>query len=236
MRCKHCGNEVKSDYKFCPFCASRLIQDFEGHFEDLEPLVLSEDPAQWEILYEESPEAEQPSSAISQLKEYVSQPSQPQQEFKTEENPEPHLAKRPYQIYRPATQPLEKEPSVRQEYPDIPEAEPDVFTFTAPKSSDTPPQFQQKIKNIPQDMDDDRVSNAPYVSMKPETAPMPSHHQTGPKRPGPVFKALFILFIVLAALLTSVAVYWLASDGENAFQAMMNPTSSISEEGEFLDE
>ena len=64
MRCKHCGNEVKSDYKFCPFCASRLMQDFEGHFEDLEPLVLSEDPAQWEILYEESQETEQPSSAI----------------------------------------------------------------------------------------------------------------------------------------------------------------------------
>lgn len=234
MRCKHCGNEVKSDYKFCPFCASRLIQDFEGHFEDLEPLVLSEDPVQWEILYDESPEAEQPASAISPSKEYVSQPPQPQQELKTEKKPQP--AERPYQIYRPAGQPLEQAPPVPQESQNIPEPEPDLVTFTVPKSSDAFHQFQPNIKKTPHDMDDERVSNAPYVSMKPETAPMPPTYQAGPKRPGPVFKALFILFIVLAALLTSVAVYWLASGGGNAFQAMMGTASSMPQEGEFLDE
>lgn len=233
MRCKHCGNEVKSDYKFCPFCASRLIQDFEGHFEDLEPLVLSEDPAQWEILYDESPEAEQPSSAISQPQGYVSQSSQPGQEFKTGENPVPRPVTRPYQIYRPS-EPLAHDTPARKESQDM--QEPDLITFTAPQSSDTLPQFQQKIKKPPPDMDDEKVSNAPYVSMKPETAPMSSPPQAVRKRPGPVFKAFFILFIVLAAFLTSVAVYWLVSGDENSFQTMMNPTSSVSEEGEFLDE
>ena len=199
MRCKHCGNEVKSDYKFCPFCASRLMQDFEGHFEDLEPLVLSEDPAQWEILYEESQETEPPSSAIFGSQEY----SVPQQEFKTGENPASPPAKRPYQIYRPAGEPLNQVPPV-----------------------------QQKIKNSPLDMDDERVSNAPYVSMKPETTPMESPYPTGRKSPGPVFKAFFILFIVLAALLTSVAAYWLAFGNEDSLQT----SASISQEGESFDE
>lgn len=55
MRCKSCGNEVKSDYKFCPFCASRLTQDFQDHFEELEPPVLSLDPDQEDsaVLYGE---------------------------------------------------------------------------------------------------------------------------------------------------------------------------------------
>lgn len=37
MRCKNCGQNVKSDYKYCPFCAARLVQEFQEHYEELSP-------------------------------------------------------------------------------------------------------------------------------------------------------------------------------------------------------
>ena len=46
MRCKNCGREVKSDYKYCPYCATRLIQAFGDHYAELEPdYTLPDDPA-----------------------------------------------------------------------------------------------------------------------------------------------------------------------------------------------
>lgn len=37
MLCKSCGGNVKSDFKYCPFCGERIISDFHDQFEELPP-------------------------------------------------------------------------------------------------------------------------------------------------------------------------------------------------------
>ena len=31
MLCKKCGNNVKSDFKYCPYCGERIVSDFHDH-------------------------------------------------------------------------------------------------------------------------------------------------------------------------------------------------------------
>lgn len=67
MRCKSCGNEVKSDFKYCPFCSSRLMQDFNDHLGDLEPPVLSADPLRMDaeqVIYGEGREVSESAHAM----------------------------------------------------------------------------------------------------------------------------------------------------------------------------
>lgn len=45
MQCKNCGRDVKSDFKYCPYCANRLINDFEDHYGELNPPYVMPDLA-----------------------------------------------------------------------------------------------------------------------------------------------------------------------------------------------
>lgn len=40
MLCKKCGNNVKSDFKYCPYCGERIVSDFHDHYEELTPPFL----------------------------------------------------------------------------------------------------------------------------------------------------------------------------------------------------
>lgn len=44
MLCKKCGNNVKSDFKYCPYCGERIISDFHDHYEELAPPFLVREP------------------------------------------------------------------------------------------------------------------------------------------------------------------------------------------------
>ena len=37
MVCKHCKKPIKSDFKFCPYCGERTVNDFQDHYGELEP-------------------------------------------------------------------------------------------------------------------------------------------------------------------------------------------------------
>ena len=45
MLCKNCGNNVKSDFKYCPYCGERFLGDFQDHYGELTPpYVIDEQP------------------------------------------------------------------------------------------------------------------------------------------------------------------------------------------------
>lgn len=44
MLCKKCGNNVKSDFKYCPYCGERIVSDFHDHYEELTPPFLVREP------------------------------------------------------------------------------------------------------------------------------------------------------------------------------------------------
>lgn len=44
MLCKKCGNNVKSDFKYCPYCGERIVSDYHDHYEELTPPFLVREP------------------------------------------------------------------------------------------------------------------------------------------------------------------------------------------------
>lgn len=57
MVCKKCGNSIKSDFKYCPYCGERMISDFHDQFQDLTPpFVIHDIQEDEEALYGEPPE------------------------------------------------------------------------------------------------------------------------------------------------------------------------------------
>ncbi|MEM1483626.1 hypothetical protein V6615_01985 [Oscillospiraceae bacterium PP1C4] len=37
MLCKKCENNIKSDFKYCPYCGERIVNDFHDQFHNLTP-------------------------------------------------------------------------------------------------------------------------------------------------------------------------------------------------------
>lgn len=87
MVCKVCGNNIKSDYKYCPYCGERIINDFHDQFHGLTPPFIIQDIPQEE-------------DAAAQL--YVCAPEEAELDF----DPEPILyddlpEEAPYFVCRP---------------------------------------------------------------------------------------------------------------------------------------
>ncbi len=59
MQCRKCENNIKSDFKYCPYCGERIISDFHDHFEELTPPFVIRDAQETDEavrIYAASPE------------------------------------------------------------------------------------------------------------------------------------------------------------------------------------
>ena len=74
MVCKNCQNNVKSDFKYCPYCGARIISDFQDHYENLTPPP---------VLADEAEDAQDPAAAFYAAAQEESEP-----EFSPEDDPE----------------------------------------------------------------------------------------------------------------------------------------------------
>ncbi len=122
MLCKNCGNNVKSDFKYCPYCGERFLGDFQDHYGELAPpYVVDEPPDEKADIYVSESEEVEP--------DFVLPPSEPQAE------PE-----EPYFVYYPDAPSVLKGPVVP---PSTPRQEPsDVLP-------DPPPAWEQQPSAAP---------------------------------------------------------------------------------------
>lgn len=198
MQCKSCGKEVKSDFKYCPYCSQRLMQAFEDHYGELTPpLILDqeEDPAS--ILY--GNELSEEIYILPEDRDIKQEAPYTQQEIAAPVNQE-----QPYYIYHPEIPSDPSPEGYAPEEDDDPlfdglEAEPFIDPADPPESlleqwqdgeeedlqadlpyeeqendcismeeEELPPFEELEPDREPAVMDDGRVSSARYVSMKPE--------------------------------------------------------------------
>ncbi|MCI8650251.1 MAG: hypothetical protein HFG20_09060 [Anaerotruncus sp.] len=95
MVCRKCGSNVKTDFKFCPYCGERVVSDFHGQYEEMELDLDAHTPS------EPSAESYYAPRAGEQVPDF-SQPSQPltlhpEDEIKDEQEPLLYYSEQPQQ-------------------------------------------------------------------------------------------------------------------------------------------
>jgi len=136
MLCKNCGNNVKSDFKYCPYCGERFLGDFQDHYGELTPpYVIDEQPDENADVYVSESEEVEP--------DFVLPPPDP-----------PIELEEPYFVYYPDA-PIESEaPSA---WSSVPESEQSIQSpEVLPNSisgwevpSDLPPSREQQPSVAP---------------------------------------------------------------------------------------
>ncbi len=136
MLCKNCGNNVKSDFKYCPYCGERFLGDFQDHYGELTPpYVIDEQPDENADVYVSESEEVEP--------DFVLPPPDP-----------PIELEEPYFVYYPDA-PIESEaPSA---WSSVPESEQSIQSpEVLPNSisgwevpSDPPPSREQQPSVAP---------------------------------------------------------------------------------------
>lgn len=171
MLCKNCGNNVKSDFKYCPYCGERFLGDFQDHYGELTPpYVIDEQPDENADVYVSESEEVEP--------DFVLPPPDP-----------PIELEEPYFVYYPDAPSGSEAPSA---WSSVPESEQSIQSpEVLPNSisgwevpSDLPPSREQQpsvapgweAPPSPPPVREQQPSTAPGWKMSPSPPPMREQH------------------------------------------------------------
>ena len=114
--CKNCHGNVKSDFKFCPFCGQRVVNDFRDQYEELSPPYVISPAHVWQE-EEDTASAYYAGAPREQVPEFDGQARGPFKNSPPYESQEPSYQEADYEgrYQRPSYQNLEKELPRHQE-------------------------------------------------------------------------------------------------------------------------
>ena len=157
MLCKNCGNNVKSDFKYCPYCGERFLGDFQDHYGELTPpYVIDEQPDENADVYVSESEEVEP--------DFVLPPPDP-----------PIELEEPYFVYYPDASSGSEAPSA---WSSVPESEqsiqsPEVLpnSISGWKMPSSPPPARAQQPSVAPGWEAPPSPPPAWEQQRPDTAP-----------------------------------------------------------------